>query len=319
MVGGLVHKRLSVSRAPASIKTYQSGWNSYLRLCDQFNMIAVPVTEAKLVAYSVLAHEQWGLLAQTVRNYIQAISFYHRVQGLDDPRGANNLLDLVLDGCRRTDVEKGYTKRVRKAITSDKLRRLLASLNWSDFRHARFGAYVCCSYFAGFRVNELVRTASQRDCLWSYFDMTKRGDDPQYFLLTQHTSKPMQFGPTIAIPLPITNDITCPYRAIHIYRSFFDENKVKGHMPAFMSLHGDPYTYDQALVDVRYFFNCIGEDGDLFGTHSFRIGLVTEAGRLNVPEWMIQLLGRWKSMAFKVYMQTDPGLIAKYAFQLRGA
>jgi len=113
LVTELVQSALANSRAASTLAAYESGWNSYTRVCRLFKMKALPITEAKLISYVVLAHDKLDLLSKTIRNYCIAIAFRHRLQRLDDPRKSGNLLKLGLDGCRRQDVNGGYEKRLR--------------------------------------------------------------------------------------------------------------------------------------------------------------------------------------------------------------
>ena len=47
-----------------------------------------------------------------------------------------------------------------------------------------------------------------------------------------------------------------------------------------------------------------------FNTHSFRIGAATSAKAANMSDTYIQMLGRWKSNAYKLYIQIPPQEIA---------
>ena len=47
-----------------------------------------------------------------------------------------------------------------------------------------------------------------------------------------------------------------------------------------------------------------------FNTHSFRIGAATSAKAVNTSDTHIQMLGRWKSNTYKLYIQTPPQEIA---------
>ena len=89
-------------------------------------------------------------------------------------------------------------------------------------------------------------------------------------------------------------------------------------MPLFMDTFGKAYTYKDTLMDMRFYLRRIGLDGDLYGTQSFRIGLATQAGKANIPDSILQLLGRWKSDCFKIYIKTDPSELADYARRLKG-
>jgi hypothetical protein len=88
---------------------------------------------------------------------------------------------------------------------------------------------------------------------------------------------------------------------------------------AFTDLDGrTPYTYAQALDDTRFFCAGLGIPVDELGTHSFRIGLATEAGRLGLPDHLIKTLGRWESDSFLVYIRMDPFELAYLAARLAG-
>ena len=47
-------------------------------------------------------------------------------------------------------------------------------------------------------------------------------------------------------------------------------------------------------------------DKRLYNTHSFRIGAATSAIQANIPDIHVQMLGRWKSEAYKWYVRTSP-------------
>ncbi len=242
----------------------------------------------------------------------------HKINGFEDPRNDSSLLKLVLDGCRRFDRDHGYEKRLRLGISGSMLKTVVKSLNLSSLRAARWAAWACNSYFGGFRANELVTTGTTGTrCLWGHFDLLE--SIPSKFMnLKQYFSKARQFGPFLNIPIPRTNESTCPVSRLKHYRSFFAGRLNMDQLPAFMDLDGKPYTYRQALSDTRFYLRMCGFPGSSYGTHSFRIGMASEAGRLSLPSWVIQLLGRWNSQCFKIYIQTEPLVLAEFAKELRG-
>ena len=57
-------------------------------------------------------------------------------------------------------------------------------------------------------------------------------------------------------------------------------------------------------------------DKRLYNTHSFRIGAATSAIQVNIPDIHVQMLGRWKSEAYKWYVRTSPQELAHLSIQL---
>lgn len=317
MVSSLIQDRLSSSRAKGTFKAYGSAWNSYLKICSKFDIISEPVTESKLIAYVALAHQHEDLLGKTIRDYTSAIAFRHRLMAEEDPRGDGSMLRLVIDGCMRADAENGYQKKVRLAISGDELVELISSLDLSNFREARFAAYAVLSYFGGFRANELVESEAGLRCFWRDVNINPR-PGAKFITLLQRLSKALPYGPTINIALPITGGRTCPLGILTNYQSFFDKSKLNGNEPLFMDTFGKAYMYKEALADLRFYLRRIGMESDLYGTQSFRIGLATQAGKANIPDSILQLLGRWKSDCFKIYVKTDPAELAEYSRRLKG-
>jgi hypothetical protein len=317
LVDQLMADRLQRCRADGTFATYQSGWSSYLEICSKYKIQALPVSETKLLSYTVLVHHEKNLLAGTIRNYLCAIAFVHKISGLDDPRKDSPLLKLVLDGCRRHDRDHGYEKRLRLGISGTMLKVIIKSLNMSSFRAARWAAWACTTYYGGFRANELLQTKhGGLRCLWKHFTFGTLSTS--FMTLKQYFSKSRQFGPSIIIPICFTGESSCPVTRMKHYRSFFSNQVDLDHSPAFMSLDGTAYTYNQAMSDTRYYLRQCGYSGSNYGTHSFRIGMASEAGRLGMPGWVIQLLGRWNSECYRVYIQTDLSVLADYSKQLRG-
>jgi len=52
---------------------------------------------------------------------------------------------------------------------------------------------------------------------------------------------------------------------------------------------------------------------DHFNTHSFRIGAASSARDANIFDHQIQMLGRWRSDAYKLYIRTSPTDLAKFS------
>ena len=82
--------------------------------------------------------------------------------------------------------------------------------------------------------------------------------------------------------------------------------------PLFLLENGLPLTRSLVTDRLRAILISAGLPGDFF-SHSFRIGAATSAARAGVPDHLIQVLGQWKSDAYKQYIRTPPDLITRAA------
>ena len=61
-----------------------------------------------------------------------------------------------------------------------------------------------------------------------------------------------------------------------------------------------------------------GMNAKLYNTHSFRIGAATSAREAGISDVNIQMLGHWKSDAYKLYIRTPAPYLARFSSQLAG-
>ena len=57
---------------------------------------------------------------------------------------------------------------------------------------------------------------------------------------------------------------------------------------------------------LRHYLKILGYDAKAFSGHSLRRGAAVSATAAGVSDALIQLLGRWSSDAYKVYLETTP-------------
>ena len=91
--------------------------------------------------------------------------------------------------------------------------------------------------------------------------------------------------------------------------------------PLFQYASGKPLTQAGFVVEVKAALERGGVCSDGFSGHSFRIGAATAAAEAGVGDAVIQLLGRWKSDAYKGYVQPERVRLAGIPRQMakRGA
>ena len=80
--------------------------------------------------------------------------------------------------------------------------------------------------------------------------------------------------------------------------------------PLFVFSDGSPLSRSR-LMQSRQVLSEVGVDCSGYSGHSFRIGAATTAARLGVSDSPIKTLGRWKSSAFMLYIQTARQRLAR--------
>ena len=90
----------------------------------------------------------------------------------------------------------------------------------------------------------------------------------------------------------------CPFSALFKYCT------LRGRFPGPFFIHQDGSFLTKHDVDALL-QGCFHSQRGI-STHSFRIGGATAAAKAGVPAHVIQLLGRWRSDAFKKYVRIAP-------------
>ena len=94
----------------------------------------------------------------------------------------------------------------------------------------------------------------------------------------------------------------------------------KGHDagPLFQLKDGRPLTKPAFVDRIKETLTKAGIDRSSYAGHSFRIGAATSAAAARVEDSMIQMLGRWKSSAYLVYVRVPREHLAAISARLAG-
>ena len=116
--------------------------------------------------------------------------------------------------------------------------------------------------------------------------------------------KNIQFGEreVISPSLKMSDQRLCPVTA---FEKLMALNIKQFNGALFTQPSGSCITYHLFQKKFRQCIDEIGLESKHFSTHSFRRGFTTLAFRSDIPPEYIQLLGDWKSDAYKCYLQLD--------------
>ena len=106
-------------------------------------------------------------------------------------------------------------------------------------------------------------------------------------------------GRTVTLSILSTRDRYCP---VHSLLQFLKvHGPTKG--PLFAFANASPVSRNIFRQYLSKALQWAGLDPSKYKAHSFRIGAATKAAYMGMSEAKIQSMGRWKSIAFKLYIR----------------
>ena len=226
-------------------------------------------------------------------------------------------LQQVLKGIQKTQLAT-QPPRVRLPITlsiMQSMKRLLLQKPPS-YDNVLIWAACCLAFFGFLRVSEFtVPAQSQYDpsTHLSISDVSiDNKDHPQLLRIRIKQSKTDPFRQGVDIYLGRTGEGICPIKGILPYLA--QRGSHPG--PLFLFQDGRMLTRHLFSMAVDELLTELHMDKRLYNTHSFRIGAATSAIQANIPDIHVQMLGRWKSEAYKRYVRTSPQDLARLSKQL---
>ena len=244
--------------------------------------------------------------ARTVKKYLTALRSAHVDMGYDGLAVFHHpQLQRMIAGMRRLRGEPGTKERC--PITKDVLLQLLPLFNCATRGGMTMYAAFCLA-FAGFlRAGEFTYSAHnwEHDEEFHKWFLTRRSvnfyDD--YIELSLPASKTDPFRQGVTLTIAATGDEACAVAAL---RRLFHDWPASLSAPLFQI--GGSFTRQRLTETLRETLIAVGIDGHYTG-YFFRRGTATSVREAGLSEDEIQLLGRWKSDSYRLYIVTHPARI----------
>ena len=222
-------------------------------------------------------------------------------------------LQLTLKGIQRSQaISSSQPPRQRLPITLQLLQSIYKHLSQQPQHYDNILTWaVCCLAFFGFlRVSEFTVPSDaqyDKDCHLSIDDISiDNRKNPQLMRVTLKQSKTDPFRRGVDLYFGATGDTTCPIKGILPYLALRGNHKG----PLFILKDGKYLTRQRLNSLLNTLLTTLKIDSRKYNTHSFRIGAATTAREANIPDALIQLMGRWKSNAYLTYIKTPPTTMA---------
>ncbi len=225
-------------------------------------------------------------------------------------------LEYVTKGLRKKTA--GRQKRSRLPITPQILLKLKEAWERMPLRRdaTMLWAASCLCFFGFLRMGEAVvpSDSGYDPAVHLSFKDIQVGNisRPQWVEVRIKASKTDPFRLGVTIYLGATGKWLCPVASLLAYM-VLRGNKAG---PLFSFSNGRLLTRARFVVALQAALRGAGVDARQYTGHSFRIGAATTAAVCGLQDSLIQTLGRWRSSAYTIYIQTPPPTLAAVARSL---
>jgi len=256
---------------------------------------------------SWIAHLANRVQPKTIKAYLTAVRSLHTDADLPFTACDSPVVGRLIRGIKKYHGEKD--RKPVQPITLPILTSLLAQLKPGAIAGHTTIYAACCIAFAGLlRSGEFTSGKGNNPDLGlkrHNIQFLPSFENPTHILLTLPASKtdPFRKGVTITIAAAPGRP-TCPVAALKCL--FLETPNHEPSAPLFEGLDGKALSYNYFISSIRSALTLAGHNPKFFAGHSFRRGAASSAAAAGYSDYEIQLLGRWRSDAYKLYIETNP-------------
>ena len=235
-----------------------------------------------------------NLSASSIKNYLSAISFVHKINDYPDPTKPFKV-KKVMDALKNL----GGPIRKRLPITSHILKKMIAALPTvikKEYDHKLFRCIFSLMYHASLRISEIANTKKCQHAILNQNIRLKK-DSLKVKLVSYKHSK----NQSSKISIQATKNLICPVAAFSQFK------KVRDSSPGvfFKKANGIPITRAQVSTKLKQILNSIQYNEKNFNTHSFRSGRITDLHKAGLSDSQLRHAGRFKSNAYLRYIKPN--------------
>lgn len=242
---------------------------------------------------------------KTIKSYLSHVRSLHVDNDLPFTSTEAPIVQRLIRGIKRFHGEK--TIRPRLPITIAVLQKIVLDYTAPTKNDAVYSASSKLAFTGFLRCGEFTRARAgtqfspdlnlTRSCVQFFPNI----DTPDYIALNLPHSKtdPFRKGVTILVAAA-PGSTTCAVTAL---RALFLDYPAEPNSPLFAMEDGSALHRAQFIERTRQAIRAqTSEDPNLYSGHSFRRGAASSAAAAGYSELEIQLLGRWRSDAYKLYI-----------------
>lgn len=301
--------------ATGSHKTYDSGIRMFVRCMCQYGIHPFPAVQFKLCLFAAWRVFVKRVKFNTLRSNISAIRSYHVDVGDSLDLAEMPGFQRVLRGVKRF---LGISTDNRVAITPIILSSMFRFLDRRTVRGALFRAAFSMAVFGLLRCSEFAWTSSDDPAKLLLCSSVLFCADESGVKINVNASKTDFFRKGCVIRIGCRCHPSSPNRicAVHELKNYLS---MRGGLPNDPLFRLDGCILNRKMVTDEIVSLCgkCGLDKNVFKSHSFRKGGATALKNAGVTDSVIQVMGRWLSKAYQLYVQFSDADLFKFSGMMR--
>lgn len=277
-----------------TLQNYKRSWNTFINFLLTKNIpLVFPFAQHHILSF-ILHLSQNNLKSSSIRSYLSAIAFMHKLYSFPDPT-SSYLISRLLKG--NENIQKAPTIKLLP-ITKHLNHALLSNMSNTlpPYETILFSSVFSLSYFFCLRSSEVTssntssHTLSLDDICIDNSNLSKLTISFKSF---KHSLEP------VSITYKSNGDKHCPLKYLVNFLS------VRGNLPGplFLLENKRPLTRNYYSTVIKQCISNLNQNPARYNTHSFRIGRATDLALKGVPSSFIKSAGRWNSNAYEKYIR----------------
>jgi len=281
---------------PSSRKLYAKHWAAYSNFAVLHKAESSPPVSPESVCLFVAHLHNKNLACSTIRSYLAAISFQHKLKNLTDPTTAFSVKKCTEGSSKLLAKQPSL---IRLPITFEILRSLVDIVDVAfskTYDSLLFKAMFVLAYHACLRAGELSYSSNGSHTL----SLGQLRKSSKGYTITFNSFKHSRYPVTCSLKKSTALKY-CPVLALDNYLLLRGQNS--GFL--FLSSCNSVITRRQFCSALKSCLDKAGYNSSSYNTHSFRIGRTSDLAFSGTPVETIKATGRWSSDAYKKYIKTD--------------
>ena len=294
------------SLAPRTLSAYFTGWDCFKSFHFSYQLPFPSTDVLSICNFITHAHSVQKIPSSTIQTYLAGIRFILKlVTGHPCSSISHSHVTMLIKGLRKREPLRAER---RSPLTTDLLTlciRTLRSGYMSPAVDLTLESMFLLAFFGFLRCSEFAPTSSRFDPSRHprLSDITIYNSDS--LIYTLRISKTDQLGISFPIYIFRLNTYLSPFEPIARYTSSRYTANASPSQPLFITETGHMATRFWFQKHFRNILRMASIPPTQYSCHSFRIGAATSAARLGISDQTIQVLGRWSSQAYRVYIRNN--------------